>query len=100
MKLTDKRQSGKDVKQIIAKLNPVLRGWGQLLSDGECRPEVQSTRHVRVPTAGWMDESARRAAAGSSGEVVSRSFCRDGSVSAARDRETPGAGTFQRGLYS
>ena len=38
-----------------------------------------------------MDESPRRAAGGSGGEVVSRSFCRDGSVSAARDREIPGA---------
>src|SRR6202166_4877509 len=26
--LTDSRHSGKDVKQIIATLNPVLRGWG------------------------------------------------------------------------
>ena len=26
--LTDARQSGKDVKQIIAELTPVLRGWG------------------------------------------------------------------------
>jgi group II intron reverse transcriptase/maturase len=26
--ITDKRASGKDVKQIIAELNPVLRGWG------------------------------------------------------------------------
>ena len=26
--ITDRRNSGKDVKQIIAELNPVLRGWG------------------------------------------------------------------------
>jgi Group II intron, maturase-specific domain len=25
--ITGKRQSGKDVKQLIAELNPVLRGW-------------------------------------------------------------------------
>ena len=32
--LTDKRQSGKDVKQIIAELNPVLRGWGNYFRTG------------------------------------------------------------------
>ena len=32
--LTDARQSGQDVKQIIAKLNPVLRGWGNYFRTG------------------------------------------------------------------
>jgi group II intron reverse transcriptase/maturase len=32
--LTDSRQSGQDVKQIIAKLNPVLRGWGNYFRTG------------------------------------------------------------------
>jgi RNA-directed DNA polymerase len=32
--LTDSRQSGKDVKQIIATLNPVLRGWGNYFRTG------------------------------------------------------------------
>jgi RNA-directed DNA polymerase len=32
--LTSKRQSGKDVKQIIAELTPVLRGWGQYFRTG------------------------------------------------------------------
>jgi RNA-directed DNA polymerase len=32
--LTDARQSGKDVKQVIAKLNPVLRGWGNYFRTG------------------------------------------------------------------
>jgi group II intron reverse transcriptase/maturase len=31
---TDSRQSGQDVKQIIAKLNPVLRGWGNYFRSG------------------------------------------------------------------
>jgi RNA-directed DNA polymerase len=45
--LTDQRQSGKDVKQVIATLNPVLRGWGQyfrtshtkkiIVNQGVCR---------------------------------------------------------------
>jgi RNA-directed DNA polymerase len=32
--LTSKRQSGKDVKQIIAELTPVLRGWGNYFRTG------------------------------------------------------------------
>ena len=37
--ITDKRASGEDVKQIIAKLNPVLRGWGNYFRTGTCRRE-------------------------------------------------------------
>src|SRR5579859_5420666 len=37
--LTDARQSGKDVKQIIAELNPVLRGWGQYFRTGNADRE-------------------------------------------------------------
>jgi group II intron reverse transcriptase/maturase len=32
--ITDSRNSGQDVKQIIAKLNPVLRGWGNYFRTG------------------------------------------------------------------
>jgi group II intron reverse transcriptase/maturase len=32
--ITDRRASGEDVKQIIAKLNPVLRGWGNYFRSG------------------------------------------------------------------
>ncbi len=35
--ITDKRSSGEDVKQIIAKLTPVLRGWGNYFRTGTCR---------------------------------------------------------------
>src|SRR5262249_36359823 len=35
--ITDRRSSGQDVKQIIAKLNPVLRGWGNYFRTGTCR---------------------------------------------------------------
>jgi hypothetical protein len=31
--------AGQDVKQIIAKLNPVLRGWGNYFRTGTCRRE-------------------------------------------------------------
>jgi hypothetical protein len=37
--LTSKGQSGKDVKQIIAKLNPVLRGWGNYFRTGNADRE-------------------------------------------------------------
>ena len=37
--MTDKRQSGEDVKQIIAKLTPVLRGWGNYFRTGNADRE-------------------------------------------------------------
>jgi len=37
--LTKKRQSGKDVKQIIAELTPVLRGWGNYFRTGNADRE-------------------------------------------------------------
>jgi RNA-directed DNA polymerase len=37
--LTDKRQSGKDVKRIIAELTPVLRGWGNYFRTGNADRE-------------------------------------------------------------
>ncbi len=37
--ITDRRNSGKDVKQIIAELNPVIRGWGNYFRTGTCRRE-------------------------------------------------------------
>jgi group II intron reverse transcriptase/maturase len=37
--VTGRRNSGKDVKQIIAELNPVIRGWGNYFRTGTCRRE-------------------------------------------------------------
>ena len=37
--ITDRRASGQDVKQIIATLNPVLRGWGNYFRTGTCTRE-------------------------------------------------------------
>ena len=37
--LTDARQSGKDVRQIIAELTPVLRGWGNYFRTGNADRE-------------------------------------------------------------
>ena len=37
--ITDSRQSGQEVKRILAKLNPVLRGWGNYFRTGTCSRE-------------------------------------------------------------
>jgi RNA-directed DNA polymerase len=37
--LTSKRQSGKEVKQIVAELTPVLRGWGNYFRTGNADRE-------------------------------------------------------------
>jgi len=37
--ITNKRQSGKDVKQLIAELTPVLRGWGNYFRTGNADRE-------------------------------------------------------------
>lgn len=41
--LTSQRQSGKDVKQIIAARNPVLRGWGNYFRTGNADREFNKT---------------------------------------------------------
>ena len=38
--LTGQRQSGKDVKQIVAELTPVLRGWGKYFRTGNADREI------------------------------------------------------------
>jgi RNA-directed DNA polymerase len=53
--LTDARQSGKDVKQIIAQLNPVLRGWGNYFRTGNADLKFnQLDSYVYRRLAGWM----------------------------------------------
>lgn len=37
--ITDRRRSGQEVKQIIAELTPVLRGWGNYFRSGTCARE-------------------------------------------------------------
>src|SRR5215469_7366369 len=51
--ITSKRQSGKDVKQLIAELTPVLRGWGNYFRTGNADREFKSDgylRGVQTPT--------------------------------------------------
>ena len=58
--LTSKGQSGKDVKQIIAELTPVLRGWGNYFRTGNADREfnkmdgfvVGSLRHWQYRRGG------------------------------------------------
>ena len=53
--LTGARQSGKDVKQVIATLNPVLRGWGNYFRTGNAdRKFNQLDTYVYQRLAGWM----------------------------------------------
>ena len=53
--LTDARHSGKDVKQIIAKLNPVLRGWGNYFRSGNAERKFnQLDSHVYWRLVQWM----------------------------------------------
>ena len=39
--MTSKRQSGKDVKPIIAELTPVFRSWGNYLRTGNADREFK-----------------------------------------------------------
>jgi RNA-directed DNA polymerase len=53
--LTDSRHSGKDVKQIIATLNPVLRGWGNYFRSGNAERKFnQLDSYVFWRLAQWM----------------------------------------------
>ncbi len=53
--LTDARKSGMDVKQIIAKLNPVLRGWGNYFRSGTCsRQFLNMDRFVWQRLCRWF----------------------------------------------
>ena len=49
------RNSGQDVKQLIAKLNPVLRGWGNYFRSGTCRREFHKMdRFVYARLVRWL----------------------------------------------
>jgi group II intron reverse transcriptase/maturase len=53
--LTSKRQSGKDVKQIIVELTPVLRGWGNYFRTGNADREFHKMdRYVVNSLRRWQ----------------------------------------------
>src|SRR6516225_9856888 len=53
--ITDKRASGADVKQIIAKLNPVLRGWGNYFRTGTASREfLKMDSFVYLRLVRWL----------------------------------------------
>ena len=53
--LTAARHSGKDVKQIIATLNPVLRGWGNYFRTGNAERKFnQLDSYVYERLTHWM----------------------------------------------
>ena len=53
--LTDSRHSGQDVKQIIATLNPVLRGWGNYFRTGNAERKFnQLDSYVWSRLVRWM----------------------------------------------
>jgi RNA-directed DNA polymerase len=53
--ITSKRQSGKDVKQIIATLTPVLRGWGNYFRTGNATREFNKMDNfVRSSLYRWQ----------------------------------------------
>jgi len=53
--LTDSRHSGKDVQQIIAALNPVLRGWGNYFRSGNAERKFnQLDSYVWSRLSHWM----------------------------------------------
>ena len=54
--LTDARQSGRDVKQIIATRNPVLRGWGNYCRTGNAERKFnQLDSYVYPRLTHWMN---------------------------------------------
>lgn len=62
--LTSKRHSGKDVKEIIAALNPVLRGWGNYFRTGNADREFnRMDRFVVSSLRRWQSRRGGQRAA-------------------------------------
>jgi hypothetical protein len=89
--ITDKRASGADVKQIIAKLTV-----GELLPDGNGVAGVPENGPFHLYAASALAVPARRAAQGPAGSVDRRIVSRDGSVWIARHRALPGASCISK----
>jgi hypothetical protein len=94
--VTDKRQSGKDVKQIIAELTPVLRGWGNYFRTGNADREFNTMDYFVVTSLRPLGVSAGRAAACEAGSIHRRSAIRDGTAQVDGHREIPSASHTQK----
>ena len=94
--LTSKRQSGKEVKQIIAELTPVLRGWGNYFRTGNADREFNKMDYFVVHELAPLAVPAGRATADEAGSIHRRSALRDGSAQIDGHREIPGASHTQK----
>ena len=65
--LTSKRQSGQKVEQIIAKLTPALRGWGNYFRTGNADPGVQQDGLLRGQESAALANTGRAASGPRSG---------------------------------
>ena len=91
--LTDRRWSGvKDVRKLIANLNPVLRGWGEYFRTGNAAKKFNQLDTLRLakasPVPGTQEGSEPET--GRSGTVGSQLLPLPRAVSPARDREVSG----------
>ena len=57
---TGRGRAGRDIRDVIADLNPILRGWGKLLSHRQRRQEVQPTGPLRRRSPPEPDVQALR----------------------------------------
>ncbi len=88
---TDARHSGNDVKQIIATLNPVLRGWGNYFRSGNADLKFhQLDEYVYARLSQRMIRRGGQRTARSCEKWSHEGFV-GMSVSTARNREAPGA---------
>jgi RNA-directed DNA polymerase len=69
--ITGERRSGKDVKQIIAKLNPVLRGWGNYFRTGTCGREFHRIDdYVHMRLVRWLSRRGGQRVARDAGRLA------------------------------
>src|ERR1700719_4726084 len=75
--LTDARNSGKDVKQVMAELNPVLRGWGNYFRTGKADREFNKLDGFVFPRlTRWQYRRGGRRATHQKGGARPQSFGR------------------------
>jgi hypothetical protein len=94
--LTRKRQSGKEVKQIIAELTPVLRGWGNYFRTGNADREFNKLDYFVVKSFAHWQYRRGRATADETGSIHRRSALWDGTAQIDGYREIPGASRTQK----